>query len=211
MTVVVASAAEWKLAELRALLHDLPAGVISARELLGEATPIVEDGETFEVVAERRATATARVAGMLTVAEAGGLEVDALGGRPGVRSGRFAHERATDAENNAALLSELEEVDGDDRSARFRSVLCLASPWHDEVVLVEGSTEGTIARTPRGGGGFGYEPLFVVRDAKNRVMAELGESDKRLVSARARATRALAPRLLAVLNDLLDATERVAG
>jgi XTP/dITP diphosphohydrolase len=149
---------------------------------------------------------------MLALADDSGLEVDALGGRPGVRSARYASERATDAENNAALLRELEDVEDRSRAARFRCVLALANPWKEsEIQIAEGTCEGAIARAPRGSGGFGYDPLFIVPDFEGRAMAELSEAEKNSISHRARAALALKPILIRALNERLDEVERIAG
>ena len=136
--------------------------------------------------------------------------MDALGGRPGVRSARFAHERATDAENNAALLRALEEVEEGDRSARFRCVLALASPWSDEVIIEQGQCRGRIARAPRGGGGFGYDPWFVVEGSDERSLAELDAAALVAVGPRVRAAEALRGRFAKVLSDLVFDVDRIA-
>jgi XTP/dITP diphosphohydrolase len=210
LTIVLATSNHGKISELRALLADLPIQFVSAADLLGEQPSIAEDGATFEANALIKARAIARVTGTVALADDSGLEVDALGGRPGVRSARFAHEHATDAENNAALLRELESVD--ERAARFRCVLALVDPWREsDVHVAEGSCEGSIARAPRGNGGFGYDPLFVVDGHDGKAMAELSEADKNRVSHRARAVQALRGILLKLLNDRLDEAERVAG
>ncbi len=204
LTVVLATSNRGKLRT------DLPIRFCSAAEVLGEQPKIVEDGDTFEANALIKARAVARATGTLALADDSGLEVDALGGRPGVRSARFAHEHATDAENNAALLRELEQVDA--RAARFRCALALVSPWKtaDEHVA-EGACSGSIARAPRGSGGFGYDPLFLVDGHEGRAMAELSEHEKNRVSHRARAVQALRGILLDVLNQRLDEAERIAG
>lgn len=212
LTIVLATSNHGKLAELRALLADLPVQLRSAAEVLGEQPNIVEDGATFEDNALIKARAIARATRTLALADDSGLEVDALGGRPGVRSARFAHERATDAENNAALLRELAEVDEDARSARFRCVLALVNPWRaTDVHLAEGSCEGSIARVPRGSGGFGYDPLFIVSGQDGKAMAELDETEKNKVSHRGRAVQALREILLKLVNAQLDEAERIAG
>ncbi len=212
LTLVLASSNDGKLAELRSLLADLPVQLVSVRDVLGEHLNVVEDGDTFEANAMLKATAASRATCLVAVADDSGLEVDALGGRPGVRSARFAHERATDAENNAALLRELEELDDGGRRARFRCVLALVTPWAlDRARTVEGRVEGRIARDPRGSGGFGYDPLFVVEGQDGRAMAELSESEKNAVSQRARAVRALRPLVLELLSAQLDEAERVLG
>ncbi|HYQ29419.1 MAG TPA: RdgB/HAM1 family non-canonical purine NTP pyrophosphatase [Polyangiaceae bacterium] len=212
LTIVLSTSNHGKLLELRALLSDLPVQLRSAAEILGESPSIVEDGATFEENALIKARAIARATRMLSLADDSGLEVDALGGRPGVRSARFAHERATDAENNAALLRELEQVDEGARSGRFRCVLSLVDPWHEsDVHVAEGSCEGSIARAPRGSGGFGYDPLFIVEGKDGKAMAELSEAEKNQVSHRGKAVRALRAILVELVNARLDEAERIAG
>ena len=175
LTIVLATSNPGKILELRALLADLPIQLVPVAEVLGEQPNIVEDGATFQENALIKARAVSQATRTFALADDSGLEVDALAGRPGVRSARFAHERATDAENNAALLCELEDVEASARGARFRCVLALVSPFHEsDVYLAEGSSEGSICRVPRGNGGFGYDPLFVPT-GHALSFAELGE------------------------------------
>ena len=212
LTIVLATSNHGKIQELRALLADLPVQFLSVADVLGEQPTIVEDGATFEANALIKARAVARATRTLALADDSGLEVDALGGRPGVRSARFAHERATDAENNAALLRELENIEEGARGARFRCVLALVNPWREsESHVAEGSCEGTIARAPRGNGGFGYDPLFLVTGQGGRAMAELSEDDKNRISHRALAVRSLRKILIRLVNERLDEAERIAG
>ena len=146
----------------------------------------------------------------MTLADDSGLEVDALGGRPGVRSARFAGEGATDGENNAALLDALGTVDrafaGETETpttARFRCVIALVDPWSTgEPILAEGRCEGHVLREPRGSGGFGYDPLFLV-EGSERTMAELTLEEKNRVSHRAKALVALRPTLVALIEKKL--------
>jgi XTP/dITP diphosphohydrolase len=151
---------------------------------------------------------------MLTLADDSGLEVDALDGAPGTHSARFAHARATDAENNAALLARLaslpDAVATRPLTARFRCVLALIDPYGNggEPLVVEGRCEGTLTRTPRGSGGFGYDPLFVV-EGRDRTMAELSEAEKNAISHRARAFAALRPVLEKVLAQRNEVIGRV--
>jgi XTP/dITP diphosphohydrolase len=210
LTLVLASSNEGKLRELRTLLGELPVEVMSVKDVLGEVPAIAETGETFAENAILKARAVCRATRLLSLADDSGLEVLALGGRPGVRSARFSHERATDAENNAALLSELEHVEADQRSAAFRCVLALASPFTEEVRTVEGTCAGSIARAPRGSGGFGYDPLFLVDGQIGRSMAELSEDEKNQVSHRSQAVRALKPLVVELVTGLLNAL-RVSG
>jgi XTP/dITP diphosphohydrolase len=214
--LVVATGNRGKLEELRALLADLPVQVLGVGEVMRDPPRVVEDGATFAENAAKKAHAVSRATMMLTLADDSGLEVDALGGRPGVRSARFAHERATDAENNAALLSALADLPnlsdppdpatsaagGEGFPARFRCVLALVDPFSGqaEARLVEGACEGRVTRAPRGSGGFGYDPLFVVAGT-DTTMAELAEAEKNRLSHRARAFAALRPVLEAVLHE----------
>ncbi len=212
LSLVIATNNEGKLSELRALLGDLPIDLLSISDVLGERLAVPEDGTTFAQIALAKARAICAASGLYALADDSGLEVDALDGRPGVRSARFAHERATDAENNAALLRELAQVTEGERKARFRCGLALASPWDaNRVELVEGSCEGFIARTPRGSGGFGYDPLFIVPELGERAMAELGEDQKNAISHRARAVRALRPLLVRLIDEQLREVERALG
>lgn len=214
--LVVATGNKGKLEELRALLADLPVELVLPHEATRQKVHVVEDGETFEANAVKKARAVAHATMAMTLADDSGLEVDALDGRPGVRSARFAHDRATDAENNAALLSALEAL-GDPAAgpvdrfhrARFRCVLALVDPYYrdGEPQLAAGTCEGTITRTPRGSGGFGYDPLFVV-DGTDRTMAELSEAEKNQVSHRARAMLAMKATLQKVLAARAEAMER---
>src|ERR1041385_1086020 len=193
LTLTIASKHEAKIADLKKHLSGLGIRFVTLSEL-GIAEGPDEDA-TLEASAVRKAREACRETGMLALAEESGLEVESLGGRPGVRSAHFAHERATDAENNAALLRAMEEVDEGDRGARFRSVLALASPWNEEVIVEQGQCQGRIARAPRGGGGFGYDPLFVVEGCEDRSLAELTPSELVDVSPRVRAVNALRVRL----------------
>ncbi|MGO9835672.1 MAG: RdgB/HAM1 family non-canonical purine NTP pyrophosphatase [Polyangiaceae bacterium] len=215
-TLVVATSNRGKLEELRALFAGLALEVRAASELLGESPNIVEDGSTFVENAVKKARAVARATMTLTLADDSGLEVDALDGRPGVKSARFAHDRATDAENNAALLSALDafgdpaDVPRGGFPARFRCALALVDPFTGggEPRTVEGVCEGAITRTPRGSGGFGYDPLFVVAGT-DKTMAELHAEEKNRVSHRARAFSALQPILERVLADRATQLERI--
>jgi XTP/dITP diphosphohydrolase len=212
LTLLIATTNRGKLAELRALLADMPVEIVSLATALPDRPQAVEDGATFRDNALIKARAAASAAMLVTLAEDAGLEVDAIGGRPGVRSARFSQEGATDAENNATLLKALEEVEDEQRTARFRCVMVLLDPWSEgeaRELVVEGSCEGVIARAPRGGGGFGYDPLFVV-SGFGRTMAELGDDEKNRVSHRARAALALRPALADLVARRLAATARIA-
>jgi len=211
-TLLLATTNRGKIAEILSLLGDLPVEFVSLAQALPGRPPPVEDGATLEDNARIKARAAASKAMMVTLAEDSGLAVDALGGRPGVRSARFAGEGATDAENNAALLEALSEVDDDQRSARFRCVAVLLDPWSEpeaRELVTEGRCEGVIARAPRDGGGFGYDPLFIVT-GYGRTMAELTEQEKNAVSHRARAIQALRPALEGLIARRLAAAAKIA-
>ena len=218
--LVVATQNRGKLDELRALLAPLGLQVLSPQDVAKKEITIVEDGATFDDNAKKKAQTVAGITMMLTVADDSGLEVDALGGAPGVRSARFAGERATDAENNAALLAALDSLDagpdggqaGESFKARFRCVLALVDPFvkDGEPHLVEGTCEGKITRTPRGSGGFGYDPLFLV-DGTDKTMAELSDEEKNRLSHRGRAFAKLRLVLEKVLAERDAMTRKVCG
>lgn len=185
-----------KLVELRALVADLPVEVLSLDDLPPLAE-IDEDRDTFEGNARKKADETLAATGLTTLADDSGLEVDALDGAPGVWSARWGGEPRSDARNNEKLLAALANVDPP-RTARFRCVLALARPGHD-TVTTEGACEGEIASSPRGEHGFGYDPIFLVRELPGRTMAELSLDEKNRLSHRARAMRRMADVLRAWL------------
>lgn len=198
-SVVVATNNRGKLDELRHLLSGLDVELLSLQDISRKQISVIEDGDTFEANAIKKAREVAALTMMLTIADDSGLEVEVLGNEPGVRSARYAGERATDAENNAALLAALDAINadphgarGDDFKARFRCVLALVDPLvrDGEPYVTSGTCEGTITRTPRGSGGFGYDPLFLV-DGTDKTMAELTEVEKNTISHRARAVQNL--------------------
>lgn len=193
--LVVATTNRGKLEELKLLLAGLPVEVRALGELVARPPAVVEDGATFAENAIKKARAAAGMTGMLALADDSGLEVEALDGRPGVRSARFAGEDATDAENCAALLAALADSGKPAPfRARFRCVLALVDARSPRSETVEGSCPGTIARAPRGTGGFGYDPIFVA-DGMDKTMAELSRAEKNRVSHRALALEALRPLL----------------
>jgi XTP/dITP diphosphohydrolase len=207
LSLLMATESRAKLGEIRGLIAGLPVEVLSPREALGEAAPpAFAEGATFEEAALAKARAFAEATMMITLAEAAGLEVEALGGRPGVRSARFAGEGATDAENNAELLRRLDDVDGEGRRARFRVAFALIDPWWPhQPTVVSGSCGGHIARKPSGTGGFGYDPLFIIDGAgSGRTLAELDDAERRAVGHRAHALRELRPHLVSLVERRLD-------
>lgn len=223
--LVLATANPNKVDELRELLATLPVPVeVRARpEWLGE---VDETGATFAANADLKAVAVATSLGHWALADDSGLEVDALGGAPGVRSARFAAdlaERANaegnrlagpisadgptsiDEANRRALCAELERLTGDvARSARFRCALSLADPSGVVRSRAEGVVEGWITPTERGDGGFGYDPVFVPDDGDGSTFAEMGRSAKAAISHRGRALSALVAGLLSAGWPTLD-------
>lgn len=196
-----------KVVELRQLLPGVfVLGVDEAAARLGREVPDVdEDADTFAGNAIKKAREVSQATGFPALADDSGLEVDALGGAPGVWSARYAG-GGGDAANNAKLLVALADVPPGRRTARFRSVLALADvagPLGDEVITAEGSCEGVVLEAPRGTGGFGYDPLFLVPEL-GQTFAELGIGTKGERSHRARAMQAIRPRLLAYLEALKD-------
>ncbi|HET9621253.1 MAG TPA: RdgB/HAM1 family non-canonical purine NTP pyrophosphatase [Kofleriaceae bacterium] len=201
-----------KLVELRQLLPDIDVlGVEEAEARVGRPIPdVVEDADTFVGNASKKAREVSEATGFPALADDSGLEVDALDGAPGVYSARYAGHPgggghgAGDAANNAKLLEALRGVAADRRTARFRSVLAIADvagPLRDAVITADGVCEGVVLDAPRGTGGFGYDPLFLVPEL-GKTFAELGIGTKGELSHRARAMQAIKPRLLAYLQQL---------
>jgi XTP/dITP diphosphohydrolase len=191
--VILASANPGKLRELQALLA--PLGFeLTAQELLGIESA-AETGATFLANALIKARHAAGERGLPAIADDSGIEVDALGGAPGVRSARYAGEQADDRQNLEKLLFELRDVPDGKRGARYRCVMAFVRDAADtRPIIGEGSWEGQIARTARGTSGFGYDPVFVPH-GQQRTAAELAPADKNAVSHRALALAALAAQL----------------
>ena len=180
---VLATANRDKAAEIEAILGP-DVELLPRPDSVGE---VDETGDTLEDNARIKARALVDATGLPAVADDTGLEVAALGGRPGVYSARFAGEHATYADNVAKLLSEMQGAD--DRTARFRTVAIALWPDGRELVA-EGEVRGLIAHEPRGSDGFGYDPVFVP-EGDDRTFSEMAPADKHAVSHRGRAFRAL--------------------
>ena len=191
--VVLASGNAGKQRELAALLAPRGFTILLQTDLGIDSAE--ETGTTFEANALLKARHAAQRSGLAALADDSGLEVDALGGRPGVRSARYAGEAATDAQNNALLLRELAGVPEPRRSARYRCVIAYVRAADDpEPLLASGQWEGRIALAPRGSGGFGYDPIFIP-EGEVMTAAEMSPAAKNAVSHRGRALE----RLLGVL------------
>jgi XTP/dITP diphosphohydrolase len=198
--LVLATSNAGKLREFRSLLAGLPLR-IEAQSVLG-IEPAAETGSSFLDNALLKARHAARASGAAVIADDSGLEVDALGGAPGVRSARFAGPHADDAANNARLIAALAGVAPAQRGARYRCVLVYLASANDAMPLIAEETwEGTIVDEPRGAGGFGYDPYFWLPDI-GRTAAELSADDKNRLSHRGRAMRALRAMLVERLKGL---------
>jgi XTP/dITP diphosphohydrolase len=155
---------------------------------------VVEDADTFAGNARKKAVETARALGAWVVADDSGLAVDALGGAPGVLSARYSGDHGDDAANNRKLLADLEAVPDERRGAAFVCALALADPEGNVRYETQARCRGRIIREPRGAAGFGYDPLFLIREY-HRTFAELGETVKHQLSHRSRAFERLRPAL----------------
>jgi len=203
--ILVATRSAHKLRELRELLS-LGSGTLVSLDDLGIEGDPVEDGETFETNAAIKARFGVRASGLPTLADDSGIEVDALGGAPGVRTRRYAGEDATDEENNAKLLAALDGLPPEKRGARYVCVLALALPGGAgprggvTVTMTRGTCRGRIATGPRGAGGFGYDPIFepASEPPGGRTLGLWTPAEKNAISHRARAARRMAPKLAAL-------------
>lgn len=188
--LVCASANPDKVVEIAALLD----GVARLLPRPPEVPDVVEDADSLEGNARLKASAICAASGSAAVADDTGLEVDALGGAPGVYAARYAGEGVTYADNREKLLTELSGVAEADRTARFRTVAMVVRPDGSEIV-VEGVCEGRIAFADRGDRGFGYDALFIPTDGDGRTFAEMSDAEKNEISHRGRAFVALAAAL----------------
>ncbi|NPV92948.1 MAG: XTP/dITP diphosphatase [Firmicutes bacterium] len=191
--LVVATNNPGKLTEIRAILGDLPLEILSLRDY-PEMAEVEETGATFEENALLKARAVAAHSGEMTLADDSGLEVDHLGGAPGVYSARFAGEPSSPERNNRKLLEMMAGVPASERGGRFRCVIALVDPGGG-TRLARGSCDGVIALEPSGDKGFGYDPLFFLPEL-GKSMAELELDQKNRISHRARA--------LAEARDILN-------
>ena len=203
--ILVATRSPHKLRELRELLS-LGRGTLVSLDDLGIESDPVEDGETFETNAAIKARFGVRASGLPTLADDSGIEVDALGGAPGVRTRRYAGEDASDEENNTKLLAALSGLPPERRGARYVCVLALGLPGDAgprggvTVTTTRGTCRGRIATDRRGTGGFGYDPIFepAVEPPGGRTFGLWTPAEKNAISHRARAARRMAPKLTAL-------------
>jgi XTP/dITP diphosphohydrolase len=197
--LLIATTNPGKLRELRALLADLKDIEVVGLDVVDDPPEVVENAPDFAGNAIEKATQLAAASNLAVLADDSGLEVDALGGAPGVRSARYAGAHANDDDNNAKLIAALRDVPPP-RTARYRVVLALCDPSGrlGPVHTEDGVCEGSIVLEPRGNGGFGYDPYFVP-EGDTRTMAELSAKEKNAISHRARATKKMAQHLRARL------------
>jgi len=184
MELVLATGNRDKQREMKAFLRDLGVTIRTLDEFPG-APVVLEDGETCRANAGKKAVEIARFTGTLALADDTGLEVDALGGQPGVFAARYAGPQATYADNCRKLLDELEGVPSDQRGARFLTVVAISDP-SSSVEFVEGVLRGRIADHCSGGHGFGYDPVFMLPEL-GKTLAELTLDQKNQISHRGRA------------------------
>jgi XTP/dITP diphosphohydrolase len=182
-----------KLIELQMMLPTELARLSTLAEITG-AIDVVEDGETFAANAAKKATEQAQHLGRWVLAEDSGLTVDALQGQPGVYSARYAGEHGDDDANNTKLLDEMQGLPPERRDAQFNCHLCLSDPEGNVRLTASGICRGRIASYLSGSAGFGYDPLFIIREY-HRTFGELDLSVKRAISHRSRALRAFIPPL----------------
>lgn len=195
--IVIASKNAGKVAEIAAALQHLPVRIVSLAEL-GDVPEAVENGADFSENALIKAEFYAAYTGKACLADDSGLEVDALGGEPGVYSARYAGETATDAQNNAKLLAKLKGVGDEKRTARFRCVLAFVDT-DKQTITADGVCEGEILASARGVGGFGYDPLFYI-PALGQTLAEVSIAEKNTISHRGAALRNIAEKLAGYLQ-----------
>lgn len=187
MTFIIATHNAKKLKELKRILEPLGFDAVIRDDLL----EVEETGTTFAENALLKAESACKVTGMPAIADDSGLVVDALGGAPGVYSARYAGEGATDKQRYEKLLSELQEVPTEKRTARFVSAVCCVFP-DGKTITTEGACEGMIAFAPKGEGGFGYDPVFLVGE---RSYAQMTAEEKDSISHRGRALAKMAQEL----------------
>jgi XTP/dITP diphosphohydrolase len=190
MKILLATQNQGKVRELQEMLSDAQIEVLSLRDV-PNWEDVEETGSTFAENAALKAHAAAERTGYISLADDSGLEVDALGGAPGVYSARYAGEPKDDERNNDKLLEALQDVPDEKRTGRFRCALVIVTPEGQEF-LTEGTVEGRILHARRGQEGFGYDPLFFVSDF-GRTMAELTMSQKNKISHRAQAMQKAIP------------------
>lgn len=204
-SIVLASGNAKKIAELRPLLQPLGVDLIGLSQLaergLSDIGEIIEDGDTFAANAAIKAKQAAQKTGLPAIGEDSGIKIDALDGRPGVYSARYAGPECNDDANNALMLKELDGVPDEKRGAGYVCHITLAAPDGSILAEAEAACRGRIGYEPRGSHGFGYDPYFVIPEY-HKTFAELGPAVKKALSHRGRALAIFLPRLRAALQQL---------
>ncbi len=192
-SLLLATTNPHKIEEFRAIFTDLPFQLLSLADVKLSDMDVEETGTTFQQNAELKALAYANASNMLVLADDSGIEIDALDGAPGVYSARFLGVETSYPERFRVILERLRGLEGRQRAARYRCVICIAEPSGYQQ-CVEGTMEGYIADAPRGTGGFGYDPIFLVPEF-GKTAAELPPEVKNRISHRGRAARLARPLL----------------
>ncbi|MCD2493014.1 XTP/dITP diphosphatase [Lacrimispora sp. NSJ-141] len=196
--IIFATSNEGKMKEVRMILADLGMEILSMKEA-GIQADIVEDGKSFEENASIKATVIQKIAGGIVLADDSGLEVDFLGGAPGIYSARYMGEDTSYDVKNQAIIDKLKDAKGEERSARFVCAIAAALP--DGIVLTtRGVIEGQIGYEIVGNGGFGYDPIFYLQERKKST-AQLTAEEKNEISHRGKALRAMKAKLMEYLGD----------
>lgn len=198
MNLLVATHNKGKLAEYADLLGDSDVTLLTL-DMAGISDEVEETGDTFMANAILKAQGYAKLTGLLTLADDSGLEVDALGGRPGVHTALYGGHGLSPAERYQRLLAELDGVPDEERTARFRCAIVLAGGKGEVLGTAQGTLEGAIATAAHGDGGFGYDPVFWL-SGPQKTLAQLSPAEKHAISHRGQALRAIAPLLREVVG-----------
>ena len=198
-TIIVASGNKHKIQEIKDILKDMHFDVLSKDDVGLKDFEVIEDGDTLEENAIKKAAEISKKVDGIIIADDTGLFVEKLNGEPGVYSSRYAGENVTYEDNNKKLLKELRDVPMNERNAKFKTVMVIVLE-DKSIRTVEGECKGKIAFESRGNGGFGYDPLFIV-DGYNKTFAELGEEIKNNISHRANALKNLRNELDRIAKD----------
>lgn len=188
--ILIASSNKAKIKEIKSIFQPLKINIYTLEELKFKELVVLEDGRTFKENAYKKAIAYATQYNILSLADDSGLEVDYLGGAPGIHSARYAGENSSSEQLISKLLFNLEGVTSTQRLARFKCMICLYDPATKENIFSEGVCEGSISLAPRGKNGFGYDPIFILAGSDS-TMAELDEDEKNQLSHRFKALDSL--------------------
>lgn len=200
--VILSSGNKHKVKEIKDILKNMPFDVMSKDEIGFEDFDVVEDGETLEENALKKATELKKLINGIVIADDTGLFVDALDGQPGVYSARYAGEHVSYIDNNNLLLKNLKGIPLDERTAHFKTVVAVLLE-NDEYFMAEGILNGKIGFEPKGENGFGYDPLFIV-EGTDKTLSEITDDEKNKISHRAKALLNLKERLDKVASENIN-------